>query len=257
MPKKKSDKGKEVREDLVVEYFNSAREVLERIMSTQIGNIDRAADIVTETIRKDGLVHVFGSGHSHMLVEEMYSRAGGLVPVKPMLETNLMLHESALKSSAMERLPGYAAVLLSQARPERDDSLIIASNSGRNAVPIEMALEAKKYGIKPIAVTSIEYSKSVVSRHSSGKRLFEVASVVIDNCGAIGDAAVEIEGMEAAVAPTSTIGSCFIANAIVARVVENLVAEGATPPVFISGNKDGGELHNMQLLQKYFDRIRF
>lgn len=243
--------------DLVIEYFDRVREVLERIISTQTGNIGKAAKIVANTVRKDGLIHVFGSGHSHMVAEEMYSRAGGLALVKPMLETNLMLHESALKSSAMERLSGYAAVLLSQARPARDDSLIIASNSGRNAVPIEMAMEAKKYGLKPIAITSIEYSKSVVSRHSSAKRLFEVADVVIDNCGAIGDAAVEVEGMAAAVAPTSTIGSCFIVNAIVARVVEILTAEGITPPVFISGNRDGGELHNLQLLQKYFNRIRF
>lgn len=245
------------RKDLVLEYYTRVHEIIDRIVGTQMSGINKAAGILAETIRKDGLIHAFGSGHSHMAAEEMYSRAGGLAAVRPMLESNLMLHEGTMKSGAMERLPGYAAVLLSHARPGPKDSLIIISNSGRNAVPIEMAMEAKKYGLRPIAITSLDYSRSVVSRHASAKRLFEVADVVIDNCGVAGDAVVEVEGHEAAVAPASTIGSCFIVNSIVARVAEILSAEGVAPPVFVSGNRDGGELHNLQLLQKYYNRIRF
>ncbi|MEW5946328.1 MAG: SIS domain-containing protein [bacterium] len=238
-------------------YHKAVAEVLDRIARSQRARILKAAEIVTDAIARGGILHVFGSGHSHMIVEEMYSRAGGLVPVNPILEPNLMLHEGAVKSTAMERLSGYAAVLLASARTQPHDSLIIVSNSGRNAVPIEMALEAKKHGLKPIAVTSVSHSKSVLARHPSGKRLFEICDVVIDNCGAVGDASTPVGGRGLTVGPTSTIASSFIVNCIAAQVAENLIARNLEPPVFISGNLDGSDFHNYDLINKYSSRIRF
>ncbi|MEW6201737.1 MAG: SIS domain-containing protein [bacterium] len=242
---------------IIDEYYEKVSGMLDRIIHTQREAILRAADIITDSLRRDGILHIFGSGHSHILAEEIYSRAGGLVPVNAMLEGNLMLHEGPMKSTSMERLTGYAAVLLVNARVMPEDSLIIASNSGRNAVPIEMAYEAKKYGIRPIAITSIAHSQSVISRHPSGKRLFEIADVVIDNCGVAGDAAVSVEGLDTAVSPTSTITGAFIVNSIIAAVVENLTRDGVTPPIFRSANTDGSEAHNLSIIQKYSKRIRF
>ena len=156
----------------------------------------------------------------------------------------------------MERMSGYAAAILANVETGRHDTLFVISHSGRNAVPIEMAMEGKKRGLTTVAITSLAHAKSVLSRHSSGKRLFEVADIVIDNAGPIGDAAIKLDQLPAPIAPLSTITGAFIIHAVIAAAAEKLLAEGIKPPFFFSGNAPDGDLHNIELFQKYRNRVK-
>ncbi len=242
---------------MMEKYLKIINSTLEQIKDTQGENIHAAAEVFAETIKKDGLIHLFGTGHSHMIALEGYSRAGGLAVINPILEENLMLHHGAIKSGSLERLSGYAAAIIALNDIKRRDCLVVISNSGRNAVPVEMALEIRKRNIPCIAITSLAHSRASLSRHSSGKRLFEAADIIIDNCGPNGDASLEIPGLPTAIAPLSTITGAFIIHSITAIAIESLLAQGITPPVFISGNASGSELHNYEILEKYKHRIRF
>lgn len=237
-------------------FFDKIFEILRKIVETQRDKIQKAANIITEAVANGGMVYVFGTGHSHLIAEEAFARAGGLACFGAILDPSFMLHTGALKSGMLERLPGYAAILLNYYFISGKDVLIIVSNSGINAVPVEMAIEGKRKGAKIIAITSLEHSKSMKSRHPSGKKLYELADVVIDNCGILGDAVLDIEGVKCKVAPTSTITSATILNALVAQVAENLAKKGIEPPVWVSGNVKGSELHNLQLALKYKDKLR-
>jgi len=237
--------------------YENTIEALDRIMETQAENIATAGKYVAETIKNDGLIRPFGTGHSHLVATEMYQRAGGLVPVAPLLEGNLMMHEGGRKSGTLERIPGYAAALLAIHDVENRDTMIVISQSGRNSVPVEMAMEGKKRGLKTVAITSLKHAKSVLSRVPNGKRLFEVADVVIDNCTPIGDASVEIPGLGLSVAPLTTICGVFIWHQIEISAIGQLADEDVKPPVFMSNNAPGGDEHNFELFMKYRDRIKF
>jgi len=228
-------------------YYETINSLLERIASTQQDAIRRAARIISDHIASGGILYLLGSGHSIAVAMEAYNRAGGLAPVD-------VIHDRTFGRA--ERLEGYAQTLLKDYNIPAGGVVVIISNSGRNALPIEVALWCKERGITTIAITSLAHSKSVGSRHSSGKRLFEIADVVIDNCGIPGDAAIEIKGLPGRACPTSGIAGMFIIESIVAQVIENLAAAGETPPVFISANIDGGDEHNEKLYQKYWSRIR-
>lgn len=238
-------------------YFAKVTETLDFIKTTQMDNILQAGALVADTIRNDGIIRPFGTGHSHLIATEMYQRAGGFGPVMPLLEGNLMMHEGGRKSGALERLPGYAAVLLGLHDVQSRDLLVVVSQSGRNAAPVEMAEECKKRGMKTVAITSLAHSKSVSSRTPGGKRLFEVADVVIDNGTPVGDATVHFEQTGASLAPLSTIAGCFIWHAMAVHAAELLSADGVKPPVFMSGNAPGGDLNNVELYMKYKNRILF
>jgi uncharacterized phosphosugar-binding protein len=220
------------------EIFEMLHAMIAEIEATQTESIQAAAKLVADCLEKDGLVHVFGTGHSHLLVEELFFRAGGIANVSPILDSGLMLHESALTSTDLERLEGYAAIVLKRYNFSPGDVMIIISNSGRNQVPIEAAMEARKMGLPVIAVTAKSYSARQASRHSSGKRLFELADVVLDNCGKPGDAALEIEGLPMRAFPTSTITGAILVNAVVYEAVKQLLARGVTPPLLVSANID-------------------
>lgn len=241
---------------LASRYFEAIHQLLKKLEENQIKKIYEAAELVFNVIKNDGIIHVFGTGHSHMLAEEPFYRAGGLVPINPILETSLMLHEGALKSSQMERLEGYAEILAEHHKICSKDMIIISSNSGRNAVPVEMGLAARKRGLKVVAITSLAHSQKVKSRHSSGKRLFEVADIVIDNCGIPGDAILEVQGLAQRIAATSTVTGVVIINTIIAEAIERLLMEGITPPIFQSANSDGGEQLAQRLVQNMNGRIK-
>lgn len=227
-------------------YIEIIEKLLARLKNEEKPNIEKAAQAIAAAMQNDKWLYVFGSGHSGMMAEEFFYRAGGLVRVYPMFVPNLMVCYGAINSTVAERQSGAAKKILGGYPISSGDVLVVASNSGRNAVPIEMALEAKKIGVTVIALTSLNHSKSVTSRHSSGKRLFELADIVIDNGGVVGDAAVSINGEK--VAPTSTVINAVIINAIVARVVELL---GDKAEFFASSNTDEGEKRNQKYIEKY------
>ena len=225
-------------------YLAIVGSLVARLATTEWPRIDAAATLMTEAIAADRVIHAFGSGHSHMLAEELFYRAGGLVRVRPILFDGLMLHVSAPLSTALERLPGLAAALLDDHPMDAGDVLIMGSNSGSNAVAIELAQLARDAGVHTIALTSLGHATSAQARTRVGPRLHEVAEVVIDNGGIVGDAAVDIEGLPMRVAPTSTVVGAAIIETLVAEVVERLVARGVIPEIYRSSNVAGGDAAN-------------
>ena len=233
-------------------FFDHAQKKLQQVLEHEMPNIQTAANFVTESCKQGGKFYVFGSGHSHMIAEELYLRAGGLCLVHGILPPELMLHEMPNKSTYLERVEGYSQALVELHRVEAKDTIMVISNSGRNPVPVEMCLAAKAKGARVIAMTSLQHASSCTSRHSSGKMMHEVADVTIDNWGEPGDAAFPIEGLSSCIGPTSSITGITIAQALVCQVVDNLVRAGIEPPVFKSSNADGGDVHNNRMFEKYY-----
>jgi uncharacterized phosphosugar-binding protein len=237
-----------------LEYINNVEKLIKEVIETQSASMEQAAKMIAETLMNDGILYTFGTGHSHMLAEEIFYRAGGLAKVYPILDEGLMLHSGAVKSTSLERLHGYAEALLENYPVKQGDVIIIASNSGRNAVTIEMALEAKKKGMKIIALTNLKHSQNVTSRHTSGKLLYQLGDVVLDNCGCIGDATVEFDQI-GCVGPTSTVIGAMILHAIICDAVEIMLKKDKAPEVFISSNVGNGD-NNKALIEKYSKTIK-
>lgn len=231
-------------------YLATAQRLVDRLGTEEWPNIQAAAELVAGALAAERTVHVFGTGHSHMLAEELFYRAGGLVRISPILFEGLMLHGSAPLSTALERLHGLADALLADHPVGPGDVLIAASNSGSNAVTSELVRRVRENGATVVAITSLQHATSTMARATNLPRLHELADVVIDNGGCVGDAAVAIEGFAKKVAPTSTVVGTAILNAIVAEAVQLLVARGLTPEVFSSSNMEGGDADNSPLVQR-------
>ena len=231
-------------------YLATAQRLIERLSTEEWPNIAAAARAVALALQAGGTIHVFGTGHSHMLAEELYYRAGGLVRVSPILFEGLMLHSSAPLSTSLERLPGLAEALLLDHPISKGDIFIAASNSGSNAVTSELASQVRDKGIPIIAITSLTHATSARARTNDRPRLHELADIVIDNGGAVGDAAVDIEGFSKRVAPTSSVVGTAILNAIVAEAVQLLVDRGVSPDVYSSSNTAGGDAENFPYVGK-------
>ena len=238
--------------DTASRYFHYAQDKLQEVLEQEMPNIQKAADLVTESCKQGGKFYVFGSGHSHMIAEELYLRAGGLALVHAILPPELMLHQLSKKSSYMERIEGYGKALAELYKIDEKDAILVISNSGRNAAPVEVCLAAKEKGAKVIAMTSMKHTVGCTSRHSSGKKMYEIADVVIDNHTEKGDAGFEIEGLETPMGPVSSVTGIVIAEALACQVAENLAKAGVTPPVFVSSNVDGGDARNDQLFETYY-----
>lgn len=191
-----------------------------------------------------------------MLAEELFYRAGGLVNIHPILETALMLHESASKSTEIERLEGYAEIIFDSYGIKSGDVLVIISNSGRNGVCVDMASIAKEKGVTLVALTNLRHSMSGASRHKSGKKLYEFADIVLDNMGCVGDACVYFDELGKKAAPTSTSAGAAILNAAVTGCIEKMLEDGYTPEVFSSSNVDGGDEINRAYIEKYKSSIK-
>lgn len=241
---------------LAEQYFDRVMDILQEVRRTQIRRIQQAAALVADTIARGGIIHIFGAGHSHLLAEEVFFRAGGLAPVNALLEPSLMLHAGALKSTAIEQIPQYAAILLEYHGVRSGDVLIIVSNSGVNSVPVELAIQARARRVATIGLTCVAYSQQLQPNNPAGKRLHEVVDLTIDNGGVPGDAILKVPGLGPGVGPTSTVVGATILNALMAEAIQRLRVQGLEPPVFLSSHLDGAVEHNAQLIQRYRERIR-
>jgi uncharacterized phosphosugar-binding protein len=238
-------------------YLVSCRETLEKLNATQLPAIGQAADIIARSVAGGGVVYTFGTGHSHELAEEVAYRAGSIVPVSAILEPSLTGSTEVSKSEFLERLEGFAPHILDYHRVGQSDVLIVISNSGRNAAPVEMAQEAQLRGIPVIAVTSLAYSREVSSRLPGGKKLYEVADVVLDNCTPYGDAVVKLPDAPQPVGPLSTVAGAALLHAVMVGVAQRLVGKLSPLPVFWSGNLDGVHAKNVEMMEPYRERVRF
>ncbi|MCG1020412.1 SIS domain-containing protein [Sutcliffiella horikoshii] len=235
-------------------YFSAIQNLFTKVNEKNKQVMQQSASILAECFERDGILHVFGCGHSHMIAEEVFYRAGGIVPVRPVLIEDVMLHKGALRSSEMERDPCFADTFLPLQPFEPNDALLVVSTSGRNPVPIEVAQYGKEIGMKVITISSHAYH-SLSTRHSSGIFLSETATIAIDSCIPQGDALVTIEGLETPIGPGSTIINAAIVNDLIIKTTEILHKNGIAVPIFKSGNIDGAEEHNERAMRKYRDRI--
>lgn len=240
------------------EYFDEIHRILRQVEATQAEPMDILAARMAGAIKEHKNIYAFGCSHAGILTEELFYRTGGLAVINPILPPGLTLTvRPVTMTSQIERLEGYGKLIVQEAGIAPGDVLIVHSVSGRNPVPVEAALAARESGAFVAAITNIAYSKSVSSRASCGKRLFEVCDIVIDNCGEVGDAVCAIEGMPEKVAASSTVVGAAILNSIVADTVEQLVKSGTVPPVFMSANVEGGDEHNAVMLEEYKDNIKY
>lgn len=229
-----------------LKYFDSLAAVLGKIAEQQSEAIQRAGTMVARAIADDGVVHTFGSGHSHMIAEEAFFRAGGLAPVNPILDEKLIFLDGAVESTRAERTSGYAEKLLAEEDIQPADVSIVISNSGRNAVPIELALGMKARGVNVIAITNPRQAATSPSRHATGKYLYEVADLVIDNCIPVGDAMLEIPGLSQKMGPASTVAGAAIVNAVMIEAAACLQSMGVRVPVISSANVGTGALSEIE-----------
>jgi uncharacterized phosphosugar-binding protein len=239
-------------------YITELQALLERIKVEQSAAIAAAGRLVADALVGDGVIHTFGTGHSHLIADEAFFRAGGIAAINPILDERLVFLKGALESTRAERVSGFAKVLIEQERIGPNDVAILISNSGRNNVPVEMALEMKTRGVKVIAITSIAQSSSSVPLHSSGKRLFELADLTIDNCVPPGDALLKLPGLGSRIGPSSTVAGAAIINSIMIEAVAETLGRGYEAPVLPSANIDGvTERQLKELLMRYQGRIRY
>ena len=239
----------------MIKYMNEIERLVKEVGEKQADVMEKAALITADALCTDGFVFTFGTGHSHILAEEIFYRAGGLVRVCPILEDALMLHTHAARSSMFERAPGLASLLLDDIDCVKYGGVIfIFSNSGGNTVAVDMAMEAKKRGLIPVCITNITHSNIITSRHPEGLKLKDVCDVVIDNMGCYGDAAVEIG--EVTTGATSTVIGAMIMQAIVCSAVEICSERGKMPEVFKSANTKGGDEANEDFIEKYKPMVK-
>jgi uncharacterized phosphosugar-binding protein len=226
-------------DSLVLKYLSHVQALLGEAITGQQAAIHHAATLVATSLGRGGLLHVFGTGHSHLLVEEVYGRSGALTPVNAILIPRLMLHEDMIEATLLERREETANEILEEQPLQAGDVMLVISNSGRNGLTIEVAGQAQAEGLSVVALTAVEYSKTLTSRHSSGLRLFEVADVVLDNLGQEGDTCLTIPGTAIRTGATSTVVGAALLNAMMVQAIERLHAAGVTPPVLISANVSG------------------
>ena len=243
-------------------YLKRIGRVLGKISETQMGNIEKAAAAMAETIANGGLVHMFGSGHSVLPVQNMFPRYGAFPGFRPLMDMRLMWTSVIGSGGAkgllwLERQEGYAKVLFENEPIRKGDVMLAFSHGGLNAVGIEVLMEAKRRGLTTVGVTSMDNYGRRKAMHSSGKKLADVADIVIDNCTPAEDALVAIEGWKAPVAAGSTVASTTIAMSIIAQVAANLAAKGQTPPVFVAPNVQGIPADNAnQVYEEYERRLK-
>src|SRR3954451_6102639 len=243
---------------LLQDAFNS-------VVETQQDNIAAAARLVADALTRDGIIQVFGTGHSRSFAMEIAGRAGGLVPANKISLTDLVFlggaEPASMNDPLLERDPSMISRLLELQQVQPNDVFIICSNSGGNGSTVELALKVKEHGHPLVAVTSLDHTTKITSRHPSGKRLFEIADVVIDNGGIFGDSVLELPDApdgspQGPILATSTVTSALIAQMLVTQACGLLIEAGQPVPVLISANIPGGDENNDRLRTVYADRVK-
>lgn len=241
-------------------YFTVLEEIVDEIVSSQENNIIEAAKILANTTKNGGIIYGFGTGHSHLVVDDAFWRAATPANYAALLEQSATGSFEITKSYDIENQYGIGGIVVDYHRLTSNDCLIIISNSGNNISPVDAAIRAKEKGIPVIAITAVDYSDYLTTKHRKNVKLKDIADVVLDNRTPIGDAAVEIQGFPMKVGSTSSIPAIYLQNAILVQMVEFLVEDGVKPDVYYNGHmafmsKDFAN-HNDKLVDKYFYKIR-
>ncbi|MFB6524206.1 SIS domain-containing protein [Streptomyces sp. NPDC056401] len=244
---------------LAGQFFDAAIGLLERVRDEESARINEAGTVIADAVAAGNKLFAFGAGHSSLPAQDVVYRAGGLalmnfLAVPGTAGIDVM---PATLGSALERVDGLAGAVLDSSPASDGDVLVIISLSGRNALPVEMAMNARAIGLKVIGVTSVAYATGTKSRHVSGTFLKDHCDIVLDSKIAVGDAELTHEGIEAPFAPASTVVTSAIMQAVMAAAAGELVARGVEPPLLRSGNVDGGHEWNGRVMQEYGDRIFF
>ena len=229
------------------EYVQQIVSLLVRIEAEECAKMAEAAEAVADVICRDGIVHTFGCGHSHLPCLDTFYRAGGLACVSPILDEDLMLHDGAAKSSRMEKVSGISAEAFRRAGVKTGDLVVVISASGKNAAPVEMCECAKRAGVKLVTISSSAYV-------DHGAKLLSLGDIAIDCKVPYGDAVIDVG--EAKMGGLSTYASLFILNTILIEGAKKALARGAQPPIYTSGNVEGGTAKNVALEERYFGRIK-
>lgn len=242
---------------VVRRYYDATQRILQRIMSQERDNLDRASDLLAQSVRAGRLIHVFGTGgHNIMAAMEIFKRAGSLVPINPLFPPGLSVADA---HPATERLLGYAEKALLHYNVQKGDVILIINCNGINSVTIEAAVESKKMGLTVIAVTSREFSRGVpkgtASRHPSNQDLCDLGDIVIDSHVPLGDAVVKVDGLAQEVSSISTMANTFVVQSLIALTVDKLVKMGVEPEIWASANVKGGTENNRKFSAKYRGRI--
>jgi uncharacterized phosphosugar-binding protein len=237
-------------------YAEAARQALGQVAATQNEALEEAARLVADSVAAGGILHLFGAGHSQLLALDAYARAGGLACVNPILDPALS-PATGLELARAERTEGRAAEILAGEDLQSGEVVLVASNSGVNAVPVEVAIGCRERGLRVVALTNLEQAKATAPRHRTGARLHELADVVIDNRCPPGDAAITLASGDR-VGPLTTVVGAAVVSALCARVAELLGERGQRPPVLASQNLDGRPVvqDNAELIRPYLDRVR-
>lgn len=242
------------------QYFETINEIVAKIEKSQGENIIKAANILADTTQKGGIIYGFGTGHSHLVVDDAFWRAATPANYCAILEPSATGNQEITKSYYVENTYDIGKMIVDYHRITPNDCMIIISNSGNNIAPVDAALRAKEKGIPTIGITAVEYSDYLKCKHRDGVKLKDVVDVVLDNCSLIGDAAVDIENFKMKVGSTSTIPNVYLQNAILTQMVDILVKRGFEPDVYYNGHMafmdEGCADHNDKLVDKYFYRIR-
>lgn len=239
-------------------YFDAAAQIVRLVTETQAEAIETAAQHCATAIGADHLVHLFGSGHSRMAVEEIWPRYGSFPGFHPIVELSLTFHNQVVGANGqrqamfVENTPGFARAILRNFQLNPADVMIVFSTSGTNVVPVEMAMLAREQGLFTIGVMSVEHCRRAEAKQPDGKKLLDVCDLVLDNCAPPGDSAVRVPHLDQPVGPTSTIGNTVIANALKCRVAE-LLAESGKPPLVLTSSLIAGAAESTRLFDAAYD----
>ena len=241
---------------VINQYYNRINEIMTEVFDKEADNMEKASQILADANEQGNSIFGFGCNHAGLITLELFYRTGGMVTINPIRAPGMMLEISPpTMTSEMERIPGYGKIILNNEPCKAGDVIIIHSVSGRNAVTIDMAECSKEKGMTVIVVTNMNTATSVTSRHPSGKMLHDFADILIDNHGDHGDATIKLDGFDQKLASSSTVIGAAILNAVTARASEILWAKGIKPPVFMSGNIDGGDAYNKAVIAEHKDNI--